>query len=511
VIAARAADGKTPRMHTDGNGFAVAGRIRCLRCIAWLALGWLADASVAVTEPSPLQVSSSGREIVDSHGRPVFLLADTAWSLALRGSREDAEFYLTRRKAQRFNCVTFVLFAPGRTELTGTMKNHYGDVPFEVSANRPDPTRPVTTTGADPQDPQQYDYWDHVDHLVRRTRELGLYAIVLPTWGSGISGSYDGKNTSEIVFSAESARAYGAWLARRYGAEPHVIWMLGGDRAAVADGKDYRSVVRAMAEGLRAAKSRQLMSYHSRKGAPQSGEWFHADDWLAFNSNQEWPDQQVRCITEDRARTPAKPTWLFEGRYEGYWRGNTKAEDWGEWQVRQQAYQTVCAGAFGHTYGHERVFGFGHDGAAWKEFLEAPGARSMTHLANLIGRLSTVERMSSAPDPALIDGDAGKPQRLRSDSVLALRMEETGKVLVYSANGRAVRLRLGRLVAGTYWGYWYNPRSGLWHRADNESPVPTPFATDIRAGSGVAGREFTPPSSGDGQDWVLMLAPRAVR
>ena len=68
-------------------------------------------------------------------------------------------------------------------------------------------------------------------------------------------------------------------------------------------------------------------------------------------------------MASDWQRTPIKPTWLFEGRYEGYFKRGYCPEQWGEWQARLQAWQTVLAGAFGHTYGHERVFGFGRDGA----------------------------------------------------------------------------------------------------------------------------------------------------
>ena len=123
-------------------------------------------------------MSESGRLLVDAHGRPVFLLADTAWSLVLRPTRDEAASYLRRRVEQRFNAVTFVLFAPGRTELAPGVANGYGDEPFERRGGRPDPTRPLLTPGADPRDPVQYDYWDHVDHVVADLRVLMAEAAV---------------------------------------------------------------------------------------------------------------------------------------------------------------------------------------------------------------------------------------------------------------------------------------------------------------------------------------------
>lgn len=405
--------------------------------------------------------------------------------------------------------MTFVLFAPGKNELNDRAENFYGDVPFATRDGRVDPTQPITTPGGDAVDAAQYDYWDHVDHVLATVRRIGLYAILLPTWGTGVAGSYDGKNAKEIVFDADSARRYGAWLARRYGAEPHVLWMMGGDRSAVAGEKDYRPVFRALAGSLAAGAPAQLTSYHPRKGAPQSAEWFHGDPWLAFNSIQEWPDRQMPHVTADWARTPAKPTWLFEGRYEGYWRGNYKAENWGEWQVRQQAWQTVFAGAFGHTYGHERVFGFGFDRADWKAALDAPGARSVGHLAALMGRLSAEEFFGRVPDQSLIDGDAGKAERLKSNAIVALRSATGTKAFFYSANGRAFRVKLAQLAAGSLFAYWFDPRLGTWRHGAEARAEPTWFARDIPSGPGAAVRTFEPPTQGEGQDWVLVLAETA--
>jgi hypothetical protein len=469
--------------------------------VLFLPAGRAAD-DAALT---PLRVSPNGHGLVDAHGQPIFVLADTAWSLALRLSRDDAAGYLRARKAQEFNAVTFVLFAPGKTELTGRLSNPYGAIPFAETAGRPDPTRPLVTPGRAPDDPAQYDYWDHVDYLVALARQTGLYVILLPTWGSGVVGSYDGKDTRDVVFTADNARVYGEWLGRRYAAAPNVLWMLGGDRAAINGDHDSRPIFRALAAGLKAGAPAQLISYHPRKSAPQSAEWFQQDDWLAFNSIQEWPEAQVRQITADWNRVPAKPTWIFEGRYEGYWRNNYKAGDWGEWQVRQQAYQTVFAGAFGHTYGHERVFGFGQDKADWKAHLHAPGARSMTHLKRLMGHFTADELRDRIPDQGLVAGDPGEPERLKSDFIAATRDAAGRKAMIYTANGRPIRVQLGRLAPGQVTAYWFNPRDGQWAAAGKTSALPLAFARDMASGAGAAEREFVPPSHGEGSDWVLVL------
>ena len=230
------------------------------------------------------------------------------------------------------------------------------------------------------------------------------------------------------------------------------------------------------------------MSFHSQKRAPQSGDWFHADAWLSFNSIQHWPDDQLAAIARDWQATPPKPTWIFEGRYEGYWKNNYKAEDWSEWQCRQQAWQTVFAGAFGHTYGHERLVGFGKDGWDWKKELDAPGARSMTHLAKFMASLSRDEFLSRMPDQSLLDGDEGKAERLKSNRITASRTPDGRFAMFYSANGRGIRVKLDKLGAGKAAALWFNPRTGQWNVGGAETESRKPLAQDILTGPGTPAR-----------------------
>ena len=422
------------------------------RGAGWLLFALLAATACPALAADPalprLRVSQNGRFLVSEPGRPVFLLCDTAWSLVQRMNRDDVEMYLRHRRAQGFNAVTFVLFTPGNRDITDTLKNAYGQVPFASVGGRPDPTQPLLTPGADPAVAGQYDFWDHVDYAVGLTKRLGLYAIMLPAWGSAVAGDYSGKPSRDQVFDGKNARTYGQWLGRRYGTEPHVLWMFGGDRRAVYGQLDYRPVFRALAQGLTdgAAGRGQLMSFHPPKSSPQSGDWFHNDSWLSLNSLQHWPEDQIPGITRDWGLTPPKPTWVFEPRYEGYWKKPYTAADWSAWQTRQQAYQSVFAGGFGFTYGHERVFGFGRDGWDWKKELDAPGASQMRHLAAILSGWSQADYLSRLPDQSLLDGDEGRAQRLASNRLTATRNGDATLAMIYSANGRAIRVRLHKLV-----------------------------------------------------------------
>jgi hypothetical protein len=498
--------------------------------LAAIALG-LEPAPGAGAEPAKggppprLQVSDNGRYLVAADGKPVFLLADTAWGLSRRLTREDAASYLETRREQGFNAVAFVAIEGGGDIAEGP-SDVYGRPALATGRGKPDPTRPVVTPGSDPAVEGQYDFWDHLDHCVDLAGSEGLYAILLPTWGDYVVGNYDGSDRSQVLFDEENAHAYGRFLGDRYKDRPHVVWMLGGDRAAVNGGRDSRPVFRALARGIAdgvgeaTGRRDPLMSYHPRKGGPQSSASFHDESWLDFNSIQEWPENQVRCVEGDWARPPAKPTWLFEGRYEGYHRNGYTPEQWGAWQVRQQAYQTVFAGAFGHTYGNERVFGFGRVGklgprdsppapGPWQARLRDPGALQVVYLARLMAALPADRYLDRIPDQGLIDGDAGKARRLASDRLTATRGGRGDYALVYAADGRDIRLRMDRLAGPSMDARWFDPRTGTWSMGGPVTGEPSPFAKGIRSGPGSPVHVFDPPgSAADGNDWVLVLDKR---
>ena len=75
-----------------------------------------------------LRVSDNHRFLVHSDGSPFFYLADTAWELFHRATREEAELYLKTRARQGFTVIQAVALS----ELQGTtIANAYGHFPLE--------------------------------------------------------------------------------------------------------------------------------------------------------------------------------------------------------------------------------------------------------------------------------------------------------------------------------------------------------------------------------------------
>lgn len=421
-----------------------------------------------------LKVSENRRFLVHADGTPFFWLGDTAWELFHRLNREEAERYLEDRRRKRFTVIQAVALA----ELEGlTVPNPYGHRPLLEN----DPARP------DVRDGPENDYWDHVDWILRRAEEKGIFIGLLPTWGDKVTKAW---GVGPVVFTPENALAYGRWIGARYKDRPNVVWILGGDRNP--DGK--LDLWRAMAKGIKEGDGgRHLMTYHCQGGA-SSSKWFHGDEWLDFNMLQSGHNYNVdnySRIAADYARTPAKPCLDGEPRYEDHPAGFKAANGYmDDYDSRQAAYWALFAGAHGHTYGCHDLWQMYAEGRKpisvartyWPEALDLPGAGDMRHVRAL---MESRPFLSRVPDPGLVAGDAGKG----ADHVRATRGD--GYAFVYVPTGKPLTVALGRISGDSVAAWWFDPREG----------THLPVGTFVNSGT----RDFTPPSSGRGHDWVLVL------
>lgn len=434
-----------------------------------------------------LQVHEDGRYLIEEDGIPFLYLADTAWELFHRSTREQARQYLELRARQGFSVIHAVALA----ELEGLEDpNAYGDLPLTDK----DPARPAVTPGADPDKQDEYDYWDHVDFVVDEANRLGLYVAFLPTWGRWL-GVYP---RDERVISAGNAGAYGEFLGRRYGKKA-IIWVLGGDRT----GQGFEDVWRAMARGIAVGVSGRedygaaLMTYHPT-GDQTSSAWFHEDRWLDFNMQQtgHGPAAGVRPwekIGADYLRTPVKPVVDGEPLYEdhpiGFSGGVRRNGFSSDNHVRQRAYWALFAGAAGVAYGHHSVWQMYAPGRqpingplySWDEAIHRPGAAQVRHVRTL---MESRPMLSRVPDQSLVTDPLEGPERIQ-----AIRGPD--HLFVYSASGIAFTLNLGRTSGARVKAYWYNPRNGT--------------STELGTFDNTGTREFKPQYEGLGSDWVLVV------
>lgn len=423
-----------------------------------------------------LKVSENRRFLVQADGRPFFYLGDTAWELFHRLNREEVDRYLTSRARHGFTVIQAVALA----ELDGlSTPNAYGHCPLIGN----DPTRPDVKDGPD------NDYWDHVDYIIQRSRDLGLYIGLLPTWGDKWNQK---RGTGPVIFTPENAEIFGRWLGKRCNNAGNIIWILGGDR--VPENDTHKEIIRAMARGLAQGDNGQyLMTFHPSGGGQSSGPYFGADTWLDFNmlqSGHRPTNTNYMYVERDYALTPIKPCMDGEPCYEA-------PPGVGDRIVRRHAYCAVFAGAHGHTYGAHPIWqmhdeGRQYKGAVtmfWHQSLDLPGTTQLIHLKRLMLSRPFLTRI---PDQNVVISES----RQDIDRIQVTRDGRPGQddatyIMAYFPRHQQATLKTSLISATTLRGWWYDPRTGE--------------ATLIGEMPREDTKQFAPPIQGEDQDWVLVL------
>jgi hypothetical protein len=445
---------------------------------------------------------SPNRRYLEQDGTPFFYLADTSWKLLTVPTEEEADLYLRTRKEQGFTVVMPVI----ATEITRGEEDEIS--PF---VDR-DPFRP------------NEDYFARVDRIIRRANELGLWAAILPTWGSLVGGN----DRDTPILDERSARRYGEYVGRRY-RDANVIWVNGGDRN-VRD-EQVTATWRALAEGLKAGddSGKHVMTFHPPGMRPEpkdsgtSSRWFHHDAWLDFNMLQtglrfQEEDQCERYLAE-YAREPTKPFVEGETRYENSPRNFGMPTPTGPkiraHHVRQSAYYAMLCGALGHTYGCRDVWSFYVPSDRpptravdmhWKEALRLPGAEQLRHWRRLFESYPWYRLVPDLPTNTSSVGTIGGGRtegalvtmgswdgsgNIRTPAAIS---DDASFALVYLPLQMPVWVDLSKVQPGPNGAVdalWFDPRTG------EERPIKRHHERgEVR---------FFPPGGETEPDWVLIL------
>jgi len=419
-----------------------------------------------------LKVSGNKRFLVSEDNTPFYYLGDTGWELFHRLNKDETEKYLENRRAKGFTVIQAVALA----ELDGlNIANAEGNKPL---------------IGNDPLKPNE-EYFKHVDWVIKKAAEKGIFIGLLPTWGDKVDPASWGKGPK--IFNRDNGYKYGQWIGSRYKDYNNIIWINGGDRLG---GGDNFEVWNAIAEGIKSVDHNHLMTFHPG-GERSSSEWFHNSSWLDFNMCQTGHGQRSyaiykRIIVNDYNLSPVKPCFDGEPRYEDHpvnWNPNILG--WfDDADVRQAMYWNLFSGGFGHTYGCHPIWqmktpereAIGLARNNWYEVLDLPGAGDLIHARRLIESRPFLSRI---PDQSLIV-PAYFPE---TDYVVATRGD--GYAFVYFPTGWSAEIQLNKIGAKELKAYWFDPRKGEAKLIGNI------------AGTGT--KKFTPPSSGRGNDWILVL------
>ena len=453
--------------------------MRFLACLAAMAFS-TSLCSQSLFTHGRLEASSNGHYLQFADGSPFFWLGDTGWELFHRLTLPEIRQYLDNRAAKGFTVIQAVALA----EFDGLQTpNQYGELPLQNL----DPTKPNDK------------YFALIDSTVHMARERNLFIGLLPTWGDKVTLAW-GKGP--VVFDSINAFTYGKWIGSRYKNDPNIIWILGGDRPAVRDSNDWRPVWRAMANGiLEATGQRALIGYHPAGGSNSTSQWIRNEPWLDLNMFQSGhgDGHDVACwdlAQRDFSYTPAKPTLDAEPNYEDHpvnpWpKWNPENGYYRDYDVRKQCYRSVFAGACGVTYGHHAVWQFmsareeaiNYPDRGWISAIDRPGARQVGYLRKLMESRPMLNRV---PDKSLVLQGQGE----KSEHMESFRASDNSYMMIYLPVGKKVTINTA-VIKGKIAAWWFTPKDGS--------------TQQISITAKRDAMEFTPPSAGAGNDWVLVI------
>jgi Protein of unknown function (DUF4038)/Putative collagen-binding domain of a collagenase len=427
-----------------------------------------------------LQPTKNGHYLQFSDGTPFFWLGDTAWELFHRLTLPEIKQYLDNRAAKGFTVIQAVALA----EFDGLRRpNPYGDLPLK---------------NLDPKQPNDK-YFKVLDSTIHLARKRNLFIGLLPTWGDKVT-----KNWGEgpVVFDSLNAFTYGKWIGNRYKNEPNIIWILGGDRPAIRDTNDWRPIWRAMAKGIKAGTNNKcIITYHPGGGKNSTSQWIHQEGWLDINMFQSGHGggHDVPCweyAKRDFDYSPTKPTLDAEPNYEDH-----PVNPWPKWEVsngyyrdydvRKQCYRSVFAGACGVTYGHHALWQFmsakeeavNYPDRGWVNAMDRPGATQVGYLRRLMESRPLFDRV---PDNSILQKGQGE----KAEHIEAFHSASNGYAMIYLPVGKTIAIALPefskQLVA-----WWFNPKDASVQKIGNRDNTGT--------------LEFTTPTLGLGNDWVLII------
>ncbi|MCC8093983.1 MAG: glycoside hydrolase family 140 protein [Tannerellaceae bacterium] len=419
-----------------------------------------------------LEVSKNGRYLQHKNGIPFFYLADTAWELFHRLNEKEIEEYLEDRRAKGFTVIQAAILA----ELDGL---------YAPDANGQLPLKDIDNVIPN----ETYFKW--VDKVIRIAESKGLYIGLLPTWGDKVDKQ---EGTGPEIFNPAHARTYGAWLGKRYKNVWNIIWINGGDRWG---GDSNFAIWDNIGKGIKSTDKNHLMTFLP-PNEHSSSRWFHNNVWLDFNMIQTGNCQRDYEIYEtllikDYERYPTKPCLDGKPRYENY--PVCRKAETGEWfddtDIRQAMYWSLFSGSFGHTYGSHDIWQMATPGREpadqargdWKSSLHLPGATQVIHARRLMEKYDWESR-KPAQDMIVSDNDNF------ADKIVAIKGE--GFAFIYFPTGEEATIDFSTVSRTSEVNLqWMNPRTGEW--------------TDAGKVARENSQTITPPSSGRGNDWILIV------
>ncbi|HSR79117.1 MAG TPA: DUF4038 domain-containing protein [Xanthobacteraceae bacterium] len=349
----------------------------------------------------PLTISSDGRYLKDTSGAPFLLCADTTWSLFVDIPLAQVTSYFATLVSQGFNAVMgnaiehhYTVVKPpkerggllpftqkmdgtsytgspnGTTGAAGTQGQFASDNYSNINNQSPDPTFINNS------------YWLAVETVLDAALANNLAVLVWPGY-LGFHVNDEGWLNEMVVWDAVTGAGgftgqsfansskskmwnYGAWMAARWKAYPHIIWVMGGDYGSNSQTLNtaQAAAVSNLMAGLKSVSGQASTMFSAHWDRPA----ISTDTTLAagvFDINGCYADEAVAELARrGYAAMPTKPTIGLEYFYEDDLFG-------GSAPFRKYVYWQFLGGIAGGFYGNEQLWRFddGTPGTDWTTLL----------------------------------------------------------------------------------------------------------------------------------------------
>jgi len=395
-----------------------------------------AGSASGASAPAPtVEVAPTGRYLQWSDGTPVFISADTAWTLPYAFKDDEVVAYLDQRVGSGFNTIQMsALFGDPKDERFHEKAFAEGDLAKPLDA-----------------------YWQHVDWVVEQTTRRGFVAIINPIWKRHFNAFLQANG-------AAKCRAFGQWFASRYQQNPRVLYFIGGDQVP----EPVRDELEAMGQGIQDVYAgRAMIAFHS-EADQSSREAFPNARWLTLNWTYAYaPPYRKKYPYEvnwaNAKANPRMPIQFGEGFYDfgsatrpG---ANGQRARWaGRFVLRRQAWWAgILTGASGCAYGAEAIWMHNRDPETWQTAVAYESGQDMRRLKLFV---DTLPWWTLQPDQehTFLSGGFGE---WRTDSfAVAAVSQDRSLAVVYTPVAHALELRLDELRPGKITAQWFDPSSG---------------------------------------------------
>ena len=416
-------------------------------------------------------------------GAPFYINGDAPWSLSVNVPTSDVQVYLADRAAKGVNLIMINMIEHRFSDQTPEWTDRLGNLPFtgSIAGNtaNPDFTTPNEA------------YWSHVDYVINMANMYGITVLAAPCY-MGFQQGVEGWASVISANGTSNMTTYGTFLGNRYKNFKNIIWLMGGDCGPSDAVGDLTTHVNNLANAIKAVDTNHLMTAHPAPGHTSVDTGQYNQSWVDIIACYPSTNADLNSIVRTGYQlAAAKPVFMIEGQY-----GNehTMTDN----LLRVQMYQSVLGGALGHIYGQDPTWYFGTNagtsahssgfadvtGVDWHNILSSYGASFLPY----VQRLQAARPLNTlTPDYSHTRVTAG----YGADGTTYAPVAYSSNILMAYTNGVALTVDKSQFTSATFNVNWYNVRDGS---------TTAGTATSFGSGSQV----FTPPTTGAGNDWVLL-------